>query len=532
MPRKSSISALDRVLLNVAPNFAVDRLVARESFRIFSDTFGSTGGGYEGAEPSLFRRMFAGIRSKPVDEDHHLGTAADSNLRLEARDLRRNYGVISGYARRFPRNIVGSGIHAEWLTDSESVNTEYEDYFRDWKSRYDVRGRMSFDDSCRAAINARLFDGNGLDIKLANGQCQPIEAERIATPTKLETDKTIINGVKVVGGVIKGFYVCPRDDSGNVDKTKWDFVAADDAVFYGEPSRVDQVRSVPELAPILTDAVDFRMAQKYQLNKFKLDQLQGWAIFRKGGGIPSNLIRRHTAAGGTNSTSVKNQIDGLNFYNLDQGDNIQSLASNTPNPQHETFGLMCCRYMAACLCVPVEFFLLDLRNLSWSTSRTVTEQAKSTILDWHDWLIQTRVRKLALWAITYGIKNRELPPPPVEKKRSDSDLPRSQLLRVRFSVPDYAHIQREAEADADEKEWNLAKTSLDEIARKRGLSGRDELLEAKAGDIRAAAVLAKKLTQETGVLVNWTDLINAAKAGVAPATAPQITPPDGGNGGK
>lgn len=526
--KSPAVSLADRVLLKLAPGFAVDRLVARESFRIFSETFGGSGGGHEGAEGSTFRRMFANWRSKPVDEDHHTGGAAAQTLRLEARDLRRNYGVIAGYARRFPRNIVGSGIHAEWMTDDEVANEEYEDFFRQWKSTYDVRGRMSFDESCRHAINARLFDGNGMDIKLADGRCQPVEAERIATPEKFQSDKSVVDGIKTAGGVIVGFYVLPRDKDGNLDRSQYEFVKSDDAVFYGETTRVDQLRSQPELSPILTDAVDFRMGQKYQLNKFKLDQLQGWAVMRKGGGIPANLIRRHTDAGGTSATPVTQSFDGIKFYNLDQGDDVKSLASNTPNSQHESFGLMCCRYMAACLCVPVEFFLLDLRNLSWSTSRTVTEQAKSTILDWHEWLIESRVRKLALWRLAMAIRDGDVKPAPVEKLTSRG-LPKSQLMRVRFSVPDYAHVQREAEADADEKEFNLCKTSLDEIARKRGLSGREDLLEAKGGDISAAVKLAQQLTKDLGEPVSWRDLINASKPGAAPIPAPAPLPTNGGS---
>lgn len=525
------MSAIDELHARILPGHFLKSVQAREAVRSFRSMTGNTGGGHEGAADSWFRQLFSLFRSKPVDEDRHTGQANRNTLVLECRDLMRNYGIAYGFGRRFGRNVIASGINLEMRSDDDAANREAEDFIRQWKSSYDVRGRISFDERCRLAITARLFEGDGLDVRLANGQCQPIESERICSRDPMPPNAREVAGVVMdSSGRINGFQVCPRDRDGRVDPTKPQFVPANEATFFAAPYRIDQVRGLPEISSVLNELKDLRQGKIYQLNKFKLDQLNGFSVNREGGGVPGNLVSRHEANGGTGNQPIAQTVaDGIKFWWLGKGESIQSLASNTPNPQFEMFALLTLRFIAASLNVPLEFLIMDYRNLSWSTSRAVVEQAKSTILDWHDWIITEYARPTILWRLAMAIADREIRPFPIEPRRIGG-LPVSQLFRARFSIPDYAHIQRELEADADEKEWRIGKTSLDEIARKKGLSGREAMLKAKDLDIREAIKLAQAVTAETGVPVAWTDYINAIKAGaptVAPATVPTTgeTPP-------
>ena len=211
------LTAFERLLKAVSQGLAARRVYNRLAVEIMSESL-DNGGGFDGGGQSRWRDSAHLGKSRPVDEDRHMGPRARQNMRLELRDIRRNYGLMSGHLQRLAQNVV-TGIRAEWDTGDDALNREYEEWFASWQSTCDVAGERSLDDCCRIIIQQRPTEGDGLLVKLASGQVQMVESERIATPAAFKG--RIIDGVEVdrIDRPLR-FWVAPRNDAGVLQRDR------------------------------------------------------------------------------------------------------------------------------------------------------------------------------------------------------------------------------------------------------------------------------------------------------------------------
>ena len=227
-------------------------------------------GAYEGARDSRQHPKAGFSRSLPYDEDRVVGSYDLDMLRRQCLHLRRNNAIVAGVVERFADHVVGpSGIRPQAKTSSDEWNDLAEDYWREWCKICDSRQRVPMRELQRLAVQSRLLLGDMGVVLLASGQLQPVEAMRICDPPARARPRRCVNGVVTSdGGVPVAFYVHPRTvDSGLVDVDRWTAVRADDMVFVSRPFRVDQMRGVPELAPVLNAVTDFGRLQEETLNK-------------------------------------------------------------------------------------------------------------------------------------------------------------------------------------------------------------------------------------------------------------------------
>ena len=478
-----------------------------------------TAGGYDGAVESRRRKKHAFRRSLPFDEDMVIGSGDRERLRLECLDLRRNNPIVAGVCERFADNIVGpQGIRPQVKTTDEAWNNQAEEFWKAWEKVSDYRGRSNFRDLQRLTIDSRLLAGECGFVLTKGGQLQPVEAGRIGTPNKYSADPRMVEGIRVtVGGRKTSYHVLNRDQRGRADKTASTTVRAEDFIHCMRAMRFDQIRGVPELAPVLNTVSDFGRLQEEVLNRAVLDALHAWVVKSDQGAAKiGNLGPRGSQATLADSQQKYEYFDGGQTYYMKPGESVESLASTTPNSQFVPYSEQMLRMIGAALSIPYEFLVLDFKQGSFSASRAALMQTYRTFSMWQSWLVDTLLQRTWNWRIAKAIREGDLPPAPLDTRGV------SQWYKVRWSLPDYGWIDPKAEATSNEKEFALGTASITSIAAKRGRDG-EEVLREKANDIATAHRIADEINQLHGTSIGWRDIIGVtSKSPAAPPPIPGI----------
>lgn len=460
------------------------------------------GRAYDGAIDSRMHPKGGATRSLPFDEDHVLGAYDLDMLRRQCMYLRRNNAVVAGVVERFADHVVGpDGITPQAATDDDDWNDLAEGYWAEWSKVADVRQRVPLRELQRLAVQARLLLGDMGFVLLANGQVQPIEAMRIADPPTNRRPERCVNGVQTTeAGIPVAYYVHPRTvGSGMVDVERYSIVRAENMVFLARPIRVDQMRGVPELAPVLNAVTDFGRLQEETLNKATLDAMHAWAIYSETASAPiQNAVAQRLAAlnagtGGAAENAPPPPMferfgSGQNYY-LKPGEKIESLASNTPNGQFVQHSILLLKIIASAICLPFEFLLLDFSGGSFSASRAALMTTYRTFAMWQKWLVAGMMQRLWNWRIAKAIKSGDLPPAPVDRHGW------SQWWRVRWMTPRYDWIDPKQEAASDRTNVEMGVESVGIIAHRKQ-ADLEDVMRSKRQDFLAAAKACREANAE------------------------------------
>lgn len=451
-------------------------------------TVSAFGGAYEGARDSRMHPHDGAYRALPYDEDHVVGAFDLDRLRRQCLWLRRNNAIVAGVVERFADHVVGpDGIVPQAQTDDEEWNEQAEEYWREWCKRADSRQRVPMRELQRLAVQSRLLLGDVGFVLLANGQIQPVEAMRICDPPGPSRPERCVLGVQTTaGGIPVAFYVHPRNVFGLVDVDRWSVVRAENMVFLSRPMRIDQMRGIPELAPVLNAVTDFGKLQEETLNKATLDAMHAWAIYTEEGAAKAqNAVAARLAAagaGGDGSASAplfERFAGGQNYY-LRPGERLESLASHTPNGQFVQHSELLLKIIGSALCLPFEFLLLDFSGGSFSASRAALMTTYRTFSMWQSWLITNMLQRIWNWRIAKAIKAGELPPAPEDRHGW------SEWWWVRWMTPRYDWIDPRQEAVSDRTNVEMGVESVGSIAHRRA-GDIGDVMRAKRGDYLAAA---------------------------------------------
>lgn len=468
--------------------------------------------GYDGARSTRLHPK-TGVAYLALDEDHLVGSFDLGRLRGLCLHLRRNNAVVAGVVERFADHVVGpAGIVPQAKTEDDRFNDEAEEFWWEWAKTADCRQRVGMRDLQRFAVQARLLAGDMGFVLLANGQVQPIEAGRIDTPASLRAEEDIVHGVKLGGGGIPThYYVLTRSKAGNLDKDNFRRIAAENFVFLHNPLRPDQVRGIPELAPVLNTITDFGRFQEEVLNKATLDAMHAWAIYTEDGAAKAAAnagfrpgfggASAGGGEGGEKTQSFERFAGGQNYY-LRPGEKIESLASNTPNGQFLGYTEMLLRIIGAAISLPYEFLLLDFKGGSFSASRAALMTTYRTFSMWQRWLIDGMLQRLWNWRIAKAIREGDIRPAPVDRRTGWSTW-----YKVAWATPRYDWLDPRAEANANAAKYALGAETLTSIVHATGRDIEDVMRE-KAGEIRRAMALAAEIAAETGQTnLTWRDII-------------------------
>lgn len=447
---------------------------------------------YDGANQSSDRRSFAYTKSKPVDEDRNVGAWGRDRLRLECRNVFRNDPIASGLVVRVADLVVGpNGLTPQAKTSDRAWNTLAENYFAEWGKVADYRRRVSWQQQQRQDMIALFTDGETGAILTTSGQLQQVEAERIITPQDLVSDKRILDGVKLTdGGIPLGFYVSARNDSGYADGVKTEFVDAADFVHFYDPLRIDQVRGIPMLASCLNDLRDLSDLQTSVLAKARIDSRNAWAIKTAEG--PAKVNNLGAVRGGNAKDKPSDEVayerfDGHRNYYLRPGEDVQSLASNTPNPQYMDFCRMYAQKIGAAVGIPYQMLLLDFIGSNFAVSRfalMITYQRLEALQN----LVIRKSQRVWNWRIAKAIKDGDLPPAPVDNRGF------SEWYKVEWSRPRHEWIDPQAQIAAEREGIQLCAETWTSTIKKRGRDV-EEVFREKAAELK----LLQEIGKEFGV---------------------------------
>jgi len=459
--------------------------------------------GYDAAEDNRHNTRLAYGRRVGKDEDSMVGIYDRDKLRQKCINLRRNDSLVAGVCERFADNVVGGGIMPQAKTSDSSWNDEAEAFFREWSKVSDLRQRIGMREIQRIVVQNRIIYGDCGFIMTSGGQLQPIESERITTPKELEGKGTIIDGVRIdpKTGITLGYYVFSRDDNGMVDRSSknYNFIPAKDFIFCAKPNRFDQVRGIPELAPVINSLEYVHDLQKATLEKAKMDAMNAWAVIRETASGPGNFGPRN-ASTGVDAVSYEFMESGRTHY-LRPGEDVKSLASNTPNSTYLPFMEKSIRLIGSALGLPYEFILLDFSTGNYASSRAALLQTYRTFSDWQMWLSNSLLQRVWNWRIAKAVKNKMLPPAPIVNGVSE-------WYKVEWAFPEFGWVDPQNEAQANLLEYQLCTNTITQMNRKKGRDVEDVMRE-KGKEFAFAQRIAEEINAENGTNLTWKDLISA-----------------------
>jgi len=285
-----------------------------------------------------------------------------------ARDDRRNMSILAWMIRRHLDSVsrFTPFFRLPGDTSESSKITEIVLRLLDWhgrRSRFDALGRHGRNEWMRMYEACKVISGDAGGLKTKLGKLQGIEGDRLANPGGRDAPK----GVKEDGisynpdGTRKEFCLCGRDGK----TLKYErMVPAEDLIFDGYwPERFDATRGVSPLMTALNEAADVRETWEWLVLKAKTSALFGLAFTRTG----SDDIQPTTGedvdeAPTSEASAYKAQLTaavkgrGIISLDMDPGDDVKEIQSNTPNPTVVPFTRELVRSVLLALDIPFTFY--------------------------------------------------------------------------------------------------------------------------------------------------------------------------------
>ena len=448
---------------------------------------------WDAGESSRIRKDLGWNRRTPRDEEASLAYDGTRELiRQKAMDLRRNNALIAGACERIASFAVADqGMIPQAQTTDQDWNKAAEAWFQEWGSLCDSRGRLTLPDLQWLACSMRPTHGGMYLQALVDGTVRPIEAERVRNPTKKAGEEGYVDGVKVdrATGRVVSYWVHGRDEKGTFSgKHAENRVDAGDMfAVINRPIRLDQVREVPDLAPIVPVMSDLHQMNQYVLNTAKVQSMIV-GVLQKLNGRGANAMPRgtQTQTGGKRQTFDFEWGQVLEMF---PGEDVNLKSSPTPGSTHipyMKFELM----LAACaLDFPYEFLTLDFSTANLARQKGILLMVNKAIRNWQAWIVDRMLQPLWNWRIAMAMADGELPFAPIDPKTG-----RSQWSKVFWQGPEEPWSDRQEAQQADIFEIQAALMTFDSACKRRGRRF-EENLRQRAEEEK----LIDEVSAETGI---------------------------------
>lgn len=421
--------------------------------------------------PNLNRKQ-VGISTwtMPVDEDRLVGSWDLLRLRMECNHAVRNRPTARAIHDRLIDGVVGmDGIRHEAMTSDERWNKLTDDYMTEYGKVCDFRQRVRSDAELQSlSVHHMLTDGPAFYVMLNNGQLQPVEADRVATPQEFMTDPAVVNGARIQpNGLIAGWYVCPRGDNGYVDRQHYEYVDSRYMIVLGAQFRFDQIIPLPLLTPALAKLIDLDEMEQQMLLKAKHEAKRSFAFYSDSevggaGTVPNRLAGYATAEGKAAQRGLTyEQIHGLEIYYPTTKEKLDPLQPTTPGQYHIEYCTQVFAECCAAIGIAPEWVLLKY-STSYIASRGALVSTEATIQRLQREVEVKLLQRRWNWRVAKAIKDGDLPPAPRDERGM------SEWHKVYWHAPPMVSLDRGKEADADAAEWTSGKTCLDDAQRRIG----------------------------------------------------------------
>lgn len=447
--------------------------------------------GYDGAESDRMRRDLSYGRTTARDEDSLVSEDRTREfLRLRGYDLYRNNAIVAGFCQRLSSFVVGTGLRPQARTSDEEINKLYEAFWERYAGACDYRQRVNMHTLQSLAVSLRPTHGGYYLQLMDNGQVRPIECERIRIPTKPEEQKGQVDGVRVdpATGRRLAYSVHSRAADGTFSgKHAETWVPAESMIpVISDPWRLDQVREIPDLAPVLPALIDIHEMNLYTLNTAK-SQMQHVGFIKKLPGGSGGVGLKNMGMRGYNNAPVNVRqtvrVDWGTFHELLPGEEIGFPNPTAPTEVQVRYVAEHYKLIAAGMDVPYEFLTLDFSTADFSRMKSVLLLVNKFCRNRRKWLADAMLHRLWSWRIAKAIRDGELPAAPVDARG------KSEWCRVEWHGDEEPWVDRQSENQADMLEYQLGLTTLRALHLRRG-KDTEQTLREKAKEVQLIQKIA------------------------------------------
>jgi capsid protein len=357
------------------------------------------------------RRESPAIRTQ--SEDRILLPTMRQKLDATAQDLHRNFAVAQWMIRRHLDYVSTFTFHSR--SDNDEFDEQLNGLMAVWAQRQecDAAGRHRFDKIVRLAELQAVLRGDVGLMKLANGQTQGIEGDRIRNPLGTPyADPTWIHGVKVdAAGKALNYAIHRRLPYGSYELERQ--VPAANLILHGYFDRFDQIRGISPIVTALNPLRDTYEACDLALAKSKVEQLFALAFYRNatesGGELTEETETTADGSTTTSSTAPKYQVNfgkGPVLLDLDPGDRAEFLQSSSPSANFQAFTQLVLMIAMKALDLPFGFF--DEAHTNFYSSRGAWLIYERACQDKRDALIEVLTEltrwRVKLWVLDGALK--------------------------------------------------------------------------------------------------------------------------------
>lgn len=314
--------------------------------------------GYDGTVDKSRRGRPANVTKS---EDEQLSQFDRKKAIATQRDQTRNLTWVSWAARKHINFVSHFAFRA--TTDDEDLNRKLDDLMNEWSEpqNCDAAKRHSLDEMMALFEAGQVIDGD-CGLMKAGTALQGIESDRIAYPTsarpgvKIPKNLTEHGLVLRTNGSTKSYAVCNRTMSGFQLQR---MVQDRDMFFAGYFKRFDQTRGISPLLTAINANQDIYEANEYTRIKMKMHSMLGAQITRSmessSDGWTYDQIQ-DTTQEGNSRTSYEFDLEPGMKLEMDPGDKIELLESQTPSNEYQSFIEFTMRVTLLALDIPFSMF--------------------------------------------------------------------------------------------------------------------------------------------------------------------------------
>lgn len=289
-----------------------------------------------------------------------------------AREDRRNMTLLAWMVRRNLDSVSRFTPHIELKEKNPTIKPILLKLLR-WHAQarqFDALGKHGRDEAMRMFEACKIIAGDAGYLKAQGGKLQGIEGDRIAKPAAVDSKSPMPKDVNDEGlllapdGSIDSFCICKRGGDKGQTLEFERMVPRSELIFDAYfPERFDANRGVSPLLTALNEAADVRETWEWLVLKAKVSALFGLAFTRTGSadpfptqGDPSTSAPSGEAAAYTTQVSAAIKSRGIINLDLDPGDEVKEIQSDTPNPNVVPFTRELIRSVLLALDIPFTFY--------------------------------------------------------------------------------------------------------------------------------------------------------------------------------
>ena len=464
---------------------------------------------YEGAGQSL-RRSY--LDTSYTSARFDVTSSTRQAIVRKSRFFEQNNAIMNRLGDLFESYTVGSNFSVQPASSDPAWNLKAKKYWDIWSRYPDISSRQSFGTLMSQAARGWFFDGESF-ILLTKGdsgrpRLQLLEAQSIATPTGMQSDETVFDGIRFdprTGRAI-AYFIGNEKTQGNLTDVR--SIGSDSVVHIYEPNRAGQLRGLPFVSCVINDLHDLDDLQKLEMEACKLGASVAQIVKTVSGEVQASNLRAGTA--GTTQNTAENyyeQVFGSAVKVLKNGDSFEQFATERPGVNMREYWRQLTEKVCAGVGIP--YVLVYPESMQGTVYRGALDMSAVWFKSRHQ-VMSSAARRIYEYVMEYAIKT----------DLTLNDAP-SDWYEVAITAPRSPNVDVGRNSAAQLAELEAGIVTYDEVYGARGLDWRSSL-ESKAQQ----ALFVRQLAGKYGLDVSEISTIQKEKAPSVPVAAVEIDTED------